>query len=205
MNKMILLLLLLLGTEPLSAQVHDYYSSYRHPKSKASQNIFDNHTTKLLSAKTDNYFSYSYTRSKVSQNIFEKHRTNLYTSYSLKDFCTSTDNNSQSSIWEEMGYVLAMETVFTGMSYLASRKNAYGPAISGGFDFLIGLAGIHNASIKESRIQATGHYLISAGFIAKGLYNFRLSKNHSSKTRFLTNFIGFNVLVFTGYFLDTLN
>lgn len=154
----------------------------------------DNGPTKMINFK-----------SKVRQNIlFELDRTNFKPSYRLNDLITSTDNNSQTSIWEEMGYILAMETVFTGSSYLASRKNGYAPAIAGGFDVFIGLAGLKNASKQKSGIKKTGHYLISAGFIAKSLYTFRFGKNHSSNARFLTNFIGFNVLVFTGYFLDTL-
>jgi len=206
MIKMISLCVLLFGTELLSAQIDNYYSPYVHTKSSASQDIFEKHTTNLLSAKIYNYFSpYGYTKSNVRQNIFEKHRINFYPTYSLKDISTSTDNNSGSSIWVEMGYILAMESVFTGMSYLGSRKNGCGPAIAGGFDLFMGLAGIRNASKQELGIQTTGHYLISAGFVAKSLYNFRFGKNHNTKTRFLINFIGFNVLVFTGYFLDTLN
>ncbi len=206
MIKRISIFLLFLGTEPLSAQIYDYYSPFGYTKSSASQDIFDKHTTILFSAKTYNYFSpYGFTNSNVRQIMFEKHRTNFYPSYGLKAFSTSTDNNSQTSLWEEMGYILAMETVFTGMSYLASRKNRYGPAIAGGFDLFMGLAGLPNASKQESGIQKTGHYLISAGFVAKSLFNFQFGKNHSKNARFLTNFIGFNVLVFTGYFLDTLN
>jgi len=205
-NKIFLLFLLLLSTEPLSAQIYDYSSPYVHTKSMASQNIFDRHTTKLLSAQIYNYYSpYGYTKSNVRQNIFEKHRTNFYRLYGISDINSSNDKNSQTSIWEEIGYILAMETVFTGMSYLASRKNGCGPAITGGFDLFMGLAGMKNASKQELGIQKTGHYLISAGFIAKSLYNFRFSKNHNKNNRFWINFIGFNVLVFFGYFLDTLN
>lgn len=115
-----------------------------------------------------------------------------------------TDGNSQSSIWQEMGYVLAMETVFIGMGFLGSRQNGWGPAVTGGFDLVMGVAGLGNASLKESGVQKTGHYLVSAGFAAKSLYNFHFGKEHSEKVRFWTNVIGYNVLVFAGYFLDTL-
>ena len=206
MIKRIILFFLLLGSEPLSAQVYDYYSPLGYTKSSANQGISDKHTSILFSAKIYNYHSLSgYSKSSVRQNIFEKHGTKFYPSYSLKAFSTSTENNSQSSLWEEIGYVLAMQTVFTGMSYLGSRKDTYGPAIAGSFDLFMGLAGLQNASKQKSGIQTTGHYLISAGFIAKSLYNFRFGNNHSKNTRFMINFIGFNVLVFTGYFLDTLN
>ena len=106
---------------------------------------------------------------------------------------------SQSSVLEELGYILAMETVFVGMSYLASRKQVYGPIATAGFDLFMGFAGLNNASYQE-----VGHYLISAGFFAKSLYNFKLSKDQSQKTRFLINFTAYNILVFTGYFLDSL-
>ena len=197
---------LLLGTESLSAQGYDYYSTLDYTKSSANKDISDKRTSIPFSAKIYNYHSpYGYSKSSVRQNIVEKHGTKFDPSYSLKAFSTSTGNNSQSSLWEEMGYVLAMETVFTGMSYLGSRKNTYGPAIAGCFDLFMGLAGLQNASKQKSGIQTTGYYLISGGFIAKSLYNFRFGKSHSKNTRFTINFIGFNVLVFTGYFLDTLN
>ena len=111
---------------------------------------------------------------------------------------------SQSSVFEELGYILAMETVFVGMSYLASRKQVYGPIATAGFDLFMGFAGLNNASYQEARIHEVGHYLISAGFFAKSLYNFKLSKDQSQKTRFLINFTAYNILVFTGYFLDSL-
>lgn len=116
----------------------------------------------------------------------------------------TSDENSQTSVWTEMGYVLAMETVFTGMSLLGSRQNGWGPAITGGADLLIAGAGLENASGKDPGVQKTGHYLISVGFAAKSLYNFRLGRDHSSNAQFWTNLIGYNVLVFVGYFLDTL-
>ena len=111
---------------------------------------------------------------------------------------------SQSSVLEELGYILAMETVFVGMSYLASRKQVYGPIATAGFDLFMGFAGLNNASYQEAGIHEVGHYLISAGFFAKSLYNFKLSKDQSQKTRFLINFTAYNILVFTGYFLDSL-
>ena len=110
----------------------------------------------------------------------------------------------QSSVLEELGYILAMETVFVGMSYLASRKQVYGPIATAGFDLFMGFAGLNNAFYQEARIHEVGHYLISAGFFAKSLYNFKLSKDQSQKTRFLINFTAYNILVFTGYFLDSL-
>ena len=125
------------------------------------------------------------------------------------DTGNGTDNSAtqipgQSSVLEELGYILAMETVFVGMSYLASRKQVYGPIATAGFDLFMGFAGLNNASYQEAGIHEVGHYLISAGFFAKSLYNFKLSKDQSQKTRFLINFTAYNILVFTGYFLDSL-
>ena len=116
----------------------------------------------------------------------------------------TSDPEPPPSFWEEAGYVLAMETAFTGLSLLGSRENGWGPAITGGFDLVIAVAGLENASQKESGIQKTGHYLVAAGFVAKSLYNFHLGKDHSGGTRFWANLIGYNALVFFGYFLDTL-
>lgn len=201
MKKMILLFLLLLGTEPLPAQVSNDYSSYRFTES----HFFYKHTPKLLSPPKYSYYSpYGYTTSNFGQNIFNKNQSNFYRLYSLKDFNASTDTKSKTSFWVELGYVMAMETVFTGMSYLASREKSYGRTIAGGFDLFMGFAGISNASHQKLQIQKTGHYLIAAGFIAKSLYNFHFGKKHKTNTKFYTNFISFNVLVFTGYYLDTL-
>lgn len=111
---------------------------------------------------------------------------------------------SQTSIWVELGYVSAMEALFVGTSYLGSRRSRWGPAIAGGFDLFMAGAGLVAAPHRTSKIARIGHYLISVGFLGKSLYNFWGGQDHSTCTRFLTNFAGLNVLVFTGYFLDTL-
>lgn len=174
MKKTILLFVLLLGPELLSAQISKDLSPYFQ------------------------------TKSNIRQYLLGKHTTNSYYSYNQKALFNSPDTMTQTSVLKEMGYILAMETAFSGMSYLASQENGYGPAIIGSFDIFMGLAGLKNALRQESGIRRTGYFLLSAGFIAKSLYNFRFSKNHSKNTRFGTNFIGFNVLVFTGYYLDSL-
>ena len=107
-------------------------------------------------------------------------------------------------MWAELGYVSAMEAFFLGMSYLGSRRNRWGPAIAGGVDLFIAMAGMVGAPHRASAIAIIGHYLISVGFVGKSLYNFWIGQGHRSGTRFWTNFVGFNILVFTGYFLDTL-
>lgn len=115
---------------------------------------------------------------------------------------TTTNDDEKPSFWVEAGYVVAMETVFTGMSFLASRDDGRVRAVTGGFDAFMGVAGLGNAVVKKPRVQRVGHFLIATGFIAKAAYNFGLSRNHSRRQRFLTNYVGFNVLVFTGYYLD---
>lgn len=160
----------------------------------------------LLSAQTDsNYAPHGNMRISASNDIRNQHTADFFDSYSQEAISMSTDTVAQISILEELGYILAMETVFTVMSFFASREQWYGHAITAGFDLFMGFAGLENASYKESTIQSNGHYMISAGFFAKSLYNLWFGKKHDKKVRFWTNFVGYNVLVFTGYFLDTLN
>tara|TARA_B100000029_G_C17567242_1_gene955453 strand:+ start:86 stop:460 length:375 start_codon:yes stop_codon:yes gene_type:complete len=112
---------------------------------------------------------------------------------------------SQSSFKEEIGYVLVMEIVFSLMSYLVTHSQIYGNIITGFFDLVMGLAGLENASLKELHIQSILHYSICAGFISKSIFNFCLTKRYNKKIQFWSNFIGYNVLVFSGYYVDTLN
>ena len=114
-----------------------------------------------------------------------------------------SEDDPQTSLWVEAGYVLAMETVFTGMSYV-STQDGWGPFVTGGADLGIAVAGFQNASHKTSGVQKTGHYLVSLGFVAKSLYNVHWGRDHSSETRFWTNLVSYNVLVFTGYLIDSL-
>ncbi len=44
------------------------------------------------------------------------------------------------------------------------------------------------------------------GFLSKSIYNTGLiNLNHSSKTKFWLNYISFNILVYSGYYLDSLD
>ncbi len=104
----------------------------------------------------------------------------------------------------ELGYISAMELTFAGMSYLASRDHWAGPVAAGGFDLFMGYAGIQNALHQDAMLNQVGYVALSAGFLAKALYNFKFGKDHSAKDRFKVNFIGYNVLVFSGYYLDSL-
>lgn len=119
--------------------------------------------------------------------------------YTPMNLNASAPTKNRTPLWAEIGYITAMQTTFTGLSYLASRKN---PALVGGIDLLMGVAGFANIPHKESKLQKAGYYFVSAGFLAKALYNFRFAKNHNKRVRFWTNFIGFNILVFTGYAVD---
>lgn len=153
--------------------------------------------------------------SAAAQDLIGTEFVAIYTPVDLGDALVQFDNlpglplptiseASQTSILVELGYISAMEAVFIGMSYLGSRRNRWGPAIAGGFDLFMGGAGLVAAPHRTSEIATIGHYLISVGFLGKSLYNFWIGQDHSTGTRFWTNFVGFNVLVFTGYFLDTL-
>ena len=184
-----------------TAQTASYDYPFDNAGRKAYSRIIVRPATKGLSGPIYNYYS---PHGHMGQKIFANRQTNVNESYRLDRSSGSTETNRQTSVLEEAGYVLAMESVFTGMSYLASQNNRWGPAIAGGFDLFIGVAGLQNASLQKTGVQKTGHYLITAGFIVKSLYNLRFGKRHSAKTKFWANFIGFNVLVFTGYYLDTL-
>jgi len=83
----------------------------------------------------------------------------LYSSFNLQDTYDSPQDNSGTSFWVEMGYILAMKTAFTGMSYLSSSDWKYGPKITGSFDLFMGLAGIANATQKHSALKTTGYFL----------------------------------------------
>ena len=62
-----------------------------------------------------------------------------------------TDRENKTSLTAELGYILAMETCFTGMSYLASRGTPYVRAIAGGFDLFMGTAGLGHAGHQKNR------------------------------------------------------
>ncbi|KAA3653546.1 MAG: hypothetical protein DWQ10_18345, partial [Calditrichaeota bacterium] len=111
----------------------------------------------------------------------------------LNVFQESTEVMKQSTIWEEIGYIAAMETFFLGMGALASRKKGYGPKVAGGFDVFMGAAGIGNLFAQDSNVHAAGYLLLTTGFLAKALFNFKYFQNHQPKTIFWTNFIGYNV------------
>ena len=96
-----------------------------------------------------------------------------------------------------------METTFLGFSYLSTVNR--GNYIVSAFDIFIGMAGLSSNSKKSQKNYQFGYNLISILFLVKSLYNinnFGL-KNHSSQ--FLINFTSYNILVFTGYYLDFLN
>ena len=104
---------------------------------------------------------------------------------------------------KELGYVSLMETTFLGFSYLSTVTR--GNYIVSAFDLLIGMAGFSSNSKKNQKNYQFGYNLISILFLVKSLYNINNFgiKNHSSQ--FSINFVSYNVLVFSGYFLDFLN
>ncbi len=201
-----IVLLLLICPEILSAKTPEFSFSLNYkPNVQPSLNSFHTqHSTFVSPRSSDSFPDSGILMGKYQNDLFKDYPSGFSPFIISTESGSSSESESGSSTLEEIGYILAMETVFTGMSYLASREEGSGPAIAGGFDVLIGLAGIPNATIQDSNAKKAGYFLISAGFIAKSLYNFHYGENHDTKTRFLTNFIGFNVLVFTGYYLDTL-
>jgi len=112
---------------------------------------------------------------------------------------------SKSNIAEETGYILAQQVAFTGLSILANKKNYYGHIIVGGIDLFFSYAGIQNGLYKDLQIQKTAYLLLSSGFVMKAAYTMHFGKNHTDNIRFWTNFIAYNVLVYSGYYLDTLS
>ncbi len=118
---------------------------------------------------------------------------------------SATPAFAQSSALEEAGYILAQQTAFTGLSYLANKENYYGHIIVGAFDLFFAYAAIENGLHKDLQLQKIGYFLLSAGFATKAAYNMHYGKDHSDKTRFWTNFIAYNVLVYSGYYLDSVS
>ena len=65
--------------------------------------------------------------------------------------------------------------------------------------------GIQNGLQKELGAQQIGYYLLSTGFLAKAGYATYFGKKHSDKKRFWVNYVAYNVLIYSGYFLDSLS
>lgn len=163
-------------------------------------------------------FNPGYLHSQVIANIHSPFRSNSLTTFedskyhdlfTYKPFhkealSKSMETNPKTSLWAEVGYVVAMETVFGGLSYYASHGNRTGAKVTGSVDLMIGTAGLGTLFSNESRLLKIGYLTISTGFFWKSYYNFRLSKSRNAADKFWTNFAGFNLLVFTGYYLDTL-
>ncbi len=117
----------------------------------------------------------------------------------------SSSTFAQSSVLEEAGYILAQQAAFGGLSYLATKEKVYGHLIVGALDIFFAYAGVQNGLVKEMGAQQIGYYLLSTGFLAKAGYSIKFGKNHSDKKRFWVNYVAYNVLVYSGYFLDSLS
>ena len=127
-------------------------------------------------------------------------------STSIEDQFKQTEliNRKNEINWlKELGYVSLMETSFLGFSYLS--KGNKGKYIVSVFDLFIGMAGLSSNPNKSQKNYQFGYNLISILFLSKSIYNINNFgiKNHSSQ--FSINFISYNILVFTGYYLDFLN
>ncbi len=104
----------------------------------------------------------------------------------------------------ELGYIFAQQVAFGGLSYLASRDSGYGPYISGGFDVFIGAAGAMSIMGQASPKIQLGYAALTAGFLAKTAYTFKLGDSHSMKKRFWVSYLAYNALIYFGYYLDSL-
>jgi len=118
----------------------------------------------------------------------------------------NSDDNSKlkTTLLQELGYISMQQVVFVGVSHLASGGWQYGPFLAGGFDAFMGVAGFQNVKHKETKTQKWGYYLLTLGFLAKSAYNFHYGKNSTNKSQFWVNYLGYNVLVYFGYYLDSL-
>lgn len=117
----------------------------------------------------------------------------------------SSSTFSQSSVIEEAGYILAQQAAFGGLSYLVTKEKVYGHLLVGAIDIFFVYAGIQNGLQKEINAQQIGYYLLSTGFLAKAGYATYFGKKHSYKKRFWVNYVAYNVLVYSGYFLDSIS
>ena len=117
----------------------------------------------------------------------------------------STTAMAQSTVAEEAGYILAQQAAFIGLSVLANKEKVYGHLIVGALDIFFTYAGIQNGLHKELGSQQVGYFLLSTGFLAKATYTMHFGKGHTDKKRFWINFVAYNVLVYTGYYLDSLS
>ena len=132
--------------------------------------------------------------------IWGQDSTNIEDQFKQKELI----NGKNEINWlKELGYVSLMETSFLGFSYLS--KFSRGKYIVSVFDLFIGMAGLSSNPKKSQKNYQFGYNLISILFLVKSLYNINNFgiKNHSSQ--FPINFISYNILVFTGYYLDFLN
>lgn len=117
-----------------------------------------------------------------------------------------TSESHKTPLIQETGYVLVMELVFTGMSCLSASELKWGSEITGTTDLAFALSSFWQAGNSEGITGSEGFWLLGAGFLGKALINYTLDEKLESSTLFLVNFILYNVLIFSGYFItDYLN
>ena len=103
---------------------------------------------------------------------------------------------------EEAGYVLAMEATFATMSYLSMQDEYYGHYAIGGFDTFMAYSGFMQALARHQEVpEYRGMFLIATGFLLKSIYNLQSAKIDDKNRLFWTNFIAYNLLVFSGYYI----
>ncbi len=114
------------------------------------------------------------------------------------------NKQEETPLTHEIGYILAQQIAFGGLSYLASRKSGYGPYISGGFDVFIGGVGALNLMSQIYPKLQIGYAAITLGFFAKTAYTFKWSISHTVKEKFWASYLAYNLLIYFGYYLDSL-
>jgi len=146
---------------------------------------------------------YSNTSSYANHNSFARHLLKPVTPHAFRELQTTPDSGKTTSLWIEMGYILAIESALGGLSYLASLKSRWGRYTTGGFDLMMGVAGILGSQ-DPANSDSFAYYLLISGFFVKAIYNFLPPDSYSPRDRFWTNLIGLNILIFSGYYLDSL-
>lgn len=122
--------------------------------------------------------------------------------YIIFSFILISSIYSQSTILEEVGYILAMEATFVAMSLASTQDDYYGHYVVGGFDSFMAYSGVMHALVRYEEVpEYKGMFLIATGFLLKAIYNFQSAKIEDKNKLFWINFISYNFLVFSGYYI----
>ena len=88
-----------------------------------------------------------------------------------------------------------------GANKTSTLKNDGHYAI-GGFDTFMAYSGFMQALARHQEVpEYRGMFLIATGFLLKSIYNLQSAKIDDKNRLFWTNFIAYNLLVFSGYYI----